>query len=227
MHKHAIERGGVSMTIYSEETKLNKMKWLADEGLLNELSPLQIQKFLFYSEMFNRETGEEYSLKKLRAYKNGPVYSDVYGDVTYRKSELLEEIKPIVLPFNDNELNNLKKAAFITMTHNDNELSSLTHRLDLWKSKEQRINANEQNISIYEHDITESDSEALKKLYNYAQDLNEYKVISIGDKVFLFNAEDEYELKGEMLQTLELLSNDDSLVNPVYVDIEDGVMVID
>ena len=30
-----------------------------------------------------------------------------------------------------------------------------------------------------------------------------------------------------MLQTLDMISDDDNLVNPVYIDIEDGVLLID
>ncbi len=30
-----------------------------------------------------------------------------------------------------------------------------------------------------------------------------------------------------MLQTLEMVSDDSNLINPVYIDIEDGVLLID
>ncbi|MCG2371377.1 DUF4065 domain-containing protein [Staphylococcus epidermidis] len=215
------------MTIWSSSEKLKKLKWLKEHGYLESMSPLQIQKFLFFSEMFNLVTNENYTLHKLRAYKNGPVFSDVYGDITYRKSELLEELDTIEMKYNSTQEENLNKALFITNTQTDEDLSEITHNLDLWYSKIDLINQNTQNIPIRNNDITDRDKKSISNFREYANYLSNYQIIKIKDKIFLVNNNDIDKLEDNMLQTLEMISDDNNLVNPVYVDIEDGVLLID
>ncbi|MBU7228971.1 type II toxin-antitoxin system antitoxin SocA domain-containing protein [Staphylococcus pseudintermedius] len=215
------------MTIYSEEIKLKKLKWLKINGYLESMSPLQIQKFLFFSEMFNLVTNEDYTLHKLKAYKNGPVFSDVYGDITYRKSELLTNLDTIDMKYNSTQEENLNKALFITNTQTDKDLSDITHNLDLWYSKIDLINQNVQHISITDKDITDKDKKSITNFREYASYLSDYQIIKIKDKIFLINNNDIDKLEDRMLQTMEMVSDDDNLVNPVYVDIEDGVLLID
>ncbi|MEB7049778.1 hypothetical protein [Mammaliicoccus sciuri] len=213
--------------IWSRENKLSKIKWLVDEESVNNMSSLQIQKFLFFSEMFNRETNQNYDLYKLKAYKKGPVFSDVYGDYTYRKEQLLEEVRDSETSFSEKEIENMEKAKLLTLIHNDKDLSDLTHKFDLWKSKEPRLKMKEQDIEIYEKDISSQDSVLFKRLYEYADTIKEYKIVKVNDTIFLFKENDRDLLKDNMLETLEKISEDSSLTNPVYVDIEDGVMLID
>lgn len=213
--------------IWSRENKLSKIKWLVDEESVNNMSSLQIQKFLFFSEMFNRETNQNYDLYKLKAYKKGPVFSDVYGDYTYRKEQLLEEVRDSETSFSEKEIENMEKSKLLTLIHNDKDLSDLTHKFDLWKSKEPRLKMKEQDIEIYEKDISSQDSALFKRLYEYADTIKEYKIVKVNDTIFLFKENDRDLLKDNMLETLEKISEDSSLTNPVYVDIEDGVMLID
>lgn len=65
------------------------------------------------------------------------------------------------------------------------------------------------------------------QLYNYVDTLKEYKIVKVIDKVFLFKEKEKDLLEDHMLETLEKISEDSSLINPVYVDIEDGVLVVD
>ncbi|HCX9577094.1 TPA: DUF4065 domain-containing protein [Staphylococcus aureus] len=215
------------MTIYSEEIKLKKLKWLKINGYLESMSPLQIQKFLFFSEMFNLVTNEDYTLHKLRAYKNGPVYSDVYGDITYRKTELLKELDTVEINYNSTQEENLNKVLFITNTQTNEDLSEITHNLDLWSSKIDLINQNVQNIPIEDKDITDKDRNSISNFYSYAKHLSDYQNIKIKDKIFLISNNDINKLEDNMLQTLEMVSDDSNLINPVYIDIEDGVLLID
>ncbi|WP_192943089.1 hypothetical protein [Staphylococcus cohnii] len=217
------------MPTYSTIDKKEKLKWLDDKSNMATLSELQIQKFLFFTEMFNRNTGEKFNLNSLKAYENGPVFSDVYGDVRYDKSQLLSEIASLNPKFQDKELSNLKSALFLTKVHNDKELSELTHILDLWQSKKDRIEKNEPQIPIYESDITVKDQklvdEMLKSTVN--KNIDEYKVIKIEDKIFLIKLDELELLKEDHNQTLELLSQNSELINPVYITFEEGVMLID
>lgn len=217
------------MSTYSTINKKEKLKWLDDETNIVTLSELQIQKFLFFTEMFNRNTGENFDLNGLKAYENGPVFSGVYGDIRYDKSQLMSEIKKLDPHFQDNELKNLKSSLFLTKVHTDKELSELTHIFDLWKSKEERIKKNELQIPIYEHDITDKDEKLINEILKSTIDKNidDYKVIKIDEKIFLIKLEDLNLLKEDHNQTLELLSKNSDLINPVYVTFEEGVMVID
>lgn len=222
-----IDSGVKVMTIWSNEAKIKKLRWLKDAKYLESMSPIQIQKFLFFSEMFNRNTNEQYSFYKLKAYKNGPVFSDVYGDITYRRSELLESLGNSDIIFNLQEEENLKKALFITYTQSDEDLSEMTHNMDLWKSKEELVNENKRQIPIYEYDITNRDEQLINNFYEYSNDIDDYKVIRMNGKIFLLDRQNSDLFKDEMLQTMELISEDENLINPVYVDIEDGVLLID
>ncbi|MEB7778919.1 hypothetical protein NGB30_00015 [Mammaliicoccus fleurettii] len=213
--------------IWSKDNKLEKIKWLEDENSINDMSSLQIQKFLFFSEMFNRETNQNYDLYKLKAYKKGPVFSDVYGDYTYRKDKLLEEVSKKDISFSEQEIENMRRAKILTLIHNNQDLSNLTHKFDLWKSKEERLHSGEREIKIQENDITLHDSKLFNQLYNYVDTLKEYKIVKVNDKVFLFKENEKDLLEDHMLETLEKISEDSSLINPVYVDIEDGVLVVD
>lgn len=215
------------MSTYCSKEKKEKLTWLDQKVNIQTLSDLQIQKFLFFNEMFNRQAGNEYNLKKLCAYEKGPVFSDVYGDIRHDKEELLNELQEIEPDFNSEEEQNLKKSLFITSVHTDKELSDLTHLFDLWKSKENRIKNNEYNISIKESDITEHDEKLISLILNSAKDIDDYNIIKISGKIFLIKTNELDSLTQEHSQILEKLSNYDELVNPVYLSIEDGVMLVD
>ncbi|WP_252555572.1 hypothetical protein, partial [Staphylococcus aureus] len=60
-----------------------------------------------------------------------------------------------------------------------------------------------------------------------AKHLSDYQNIKIKDKIFLISNNDINKLEDNMLQTLEMVSDDSNLINPVYIDIEDGVLLID
>ena len=215
------------MGIYSPKKRLAKLNWLKENNVLDNMTPLQIQKFLFFTEMFNKNTGAEYDLNKLRAYRNGPVFSDTYGDMKHSRPELHETLEQHEEDFSDLENSNLEKAAFISLSHTDDELSEITHQMDLWKSKAERIAKNELQIPITDEDITNRDMSRINSIYKFADDISDYSINRINDKVFLFNEEDSNLLTEDMIQTLDLLSADENLINPVYVSVEDGVMIID
>ena len=145
------------MTTFSSVNKKEKLKWLDGKINIETLSELQIQKFLFFTEMFNKNVGIDYDLTKLRAYEKGPVFSDVYGDIRHDKTELVSDFSELNPEFHEEELKNLKTALFLTKVHTDKELSKLTHIFDLWKSKKERIKQNESQIPILDQDITKKD----------------------------------------------------------------------
>ncbi|ORN40985.1 hypothetical protein, partial [Staphylococcus aureus] len=94
---------------------------------------------------------------------------DVYGDITYRKTELLKELDTVEINYNSTQEENLNKALFITNTQTNEDLSEITHNLDLWSSKIDLINQNVQNIPIEDKDITDKDRNSISNFYSYAK----------------------------------------------------------
>lgn len=99
----------------------------------------------------------------------------------------------------------------------------------MWKSKKERIKQNESQIPILDQDITKKDLNIINEIFKSTvnRDIDDYKIIKIEDKIFLIKMDELHLLKEDHNQTLELLSKDSDLVNPVYVTFEEGVMIID
>lgn len=211
------------MVVYTSTKKLHDLKWIDNEIGLNALTPLQIQKFLFFNEMFSKNKGLEYDLDRLKAYERGPVFSATYGDLLYDKRDIIKKISTLELEFNAVQIKTMLESLFLVTTHTDEELSNLTHEFDLWKNK---FRKGENNIDICESDITEEDTKKLQMI-NSLLDYEEKEIIPMGDKRFVFNKGEVDNLNEELIQTLEELSEIDELVNPVYITLEDGELLVD
>ncbi len=227
------------MKINSNRRKLilsGLYKTLYPEGYRD---PLKLQKFLFFYEAFSKTLGEEYDFYKLQGYKNGPVFGTVYGDYKYRKEELsakaLEEYskyiaeksfsKDIIINFN-----NAKVATFLTRILNDKDLSSLSHKYNIWNKREHLINDNEKFVILADEDYDDEDNNLSNLLIQmYSTDLiNGSDIYSIGDYNFLFSKEDFRKLNSNHLEILKKIANTEELHNPVYVVFdEDGSLIID
>lgn len=208
-------------------SRLKKLKWLYNNEKLSSFNNLEVQKFLFFSEMFNKKQGEEYDLKSLRAYKNGPVFSDTWGDFKHDYDEIDRAIDSSQIDFNSNIENSLKKAGFLVNSLSNDELIELTHNLDMWKSKEEDVKKEVRHIPIKENDITDLDLVKIGHLYDLCDIENVYNTFAINDKKFLLLAEQMLEFNEEHLHVLQELSTSKELLNPVYISIEEGVLLID
>ena len=208
------------------DRKLALLKWLNIKN--SNYSNLQTQKFLFFYEMFQFINNKDYDITNLKAYKNGPVFSDVYGFQRYEKDFL----ESTVNANNDTSYNvdkkKKKKALFLTSTMTDTELSDLTHQLDMWKSKKKLIDDGKKNIPIELSDISSEDKEKLKKIYKTALLIDNFKIIKIANKIFLIKKEELNDLTDEHYEVLDLLSQENDLINPVYLSIDgEGVLLVD
>ena len=68
----------------------------------------------------------------------------------------------------------------------------------------------------------------MKKLKDHTLDILDFKILTILDKIFLFNLEDYKKLNSNYDEILELLSRDNELINPVFVNIDSkGVLLVD
>lgn len=208
------------------DRKLALLKWLNIKN--SNYSNLQTQKFLFFYEMFQFINNKDYDITNLKAYKNGPVFSDVYGFQRYEKDFL----ESTVNANNDTSYNvdkeNVEKALFLTSTMTDTELSDLSHQLDMWKSKKKLIDDGKKQIPIELSDISSEDKEKLKKIYKTALLIDNFKIIKIANKIFLIKKEELNDLTDEHYEVLDLLSQENDLINPVYLSIDgEGVLLVD
>lgn len=112
----------------------------------------------------------------------------------------------------------------------DDELSELTHAMNLWKAKEKRILSGEQQVDLDESDFNEDDRRIicmLDKMYPIGLIRNS-SVVEIDSHYFVFNKKDMPRLTERHFDILSSLAESGQLLDPVYVDIDEGgCLVID
>ena len=214
--------------LFTSEERLKRLAWMRNQSEETFGSKLRQQKFLFFYEMFSKINNRDNHLEYLKAYPNGPVFSEVYGDSTYRNTEFTEKIKSFV-DFSDIDENISNAALYLVKTFTEREISDLTHNLDLWSCKAKRILNGEKGIGIYDSDITEKDVACFNELYDEYLNLSlqDVEIIELFNKIFIISKENAKKLTYEHQEVIELLSRDQDLENPVYLDIEEGVLLID
>ena len=215
-----------TMVLNTSTSMLDKIAWLNQQEDIAKFSKLQLQKFLFLYEMFQFAEKKTSDFTYLKAYKNGPVFSNFYGDITYRKDEIQEYLKQKKCDFNIDE-NNARISQFIINTLTDSELSDLTHQFHMWSTHKEKIDVGQKQIPMSKEDITDDDIEILNLLKSSEPDFD-YEILRIGQKNFVFSKEDFMNLNEEHLELLDSLSTNEELLNPVYVEVESsGRLVID
>lgn len=217
------------MILNSSKRKLELSKWLSNNQYREFSRHLKLQKFIFFYESFTKLESEIADFSYLRAYLNGPVYSDVYGDYNYRNDIFVSTLSSLSEQTSINE-KRAKLAGFIVKILNEEELSDLTHEFDAWKAKKGQMSQGHKNIPMSESDFSADDLELLRTLQEmYPLELiNEVDVISIGSKNFLISKEDKARLTDEQENIFINLADNDDLHNPVFVSLsDDGVLLID
>ncbi|MDT1943373.1 hypothetical protein AB6883_12750 [Carnobacterium maltaromaticum] len=200
--------------------------WLKENSPSEFYEPLKLQKYLFLYETFSKIEGEEYSFEYLKGYVNGPVFSEVYGDYTYRREEFEPKIEAIDKKVVNEEI--AKKSMFLTQVLTGEELSEITHNLNIWKAKEPNILAGESQVKLEEKDFSDEDKALLNEIKDlYSIELIEsVSVVNISNKNFIFDNDDYDKLTNVQKETLELLANEEQLMNPVFVSIGEGEELI-
>ncbi|WP_406615553.1 hypothetical protein ACJA25_00175 [Mycoplasmopsis hyopharyngis] len=214
----------------TKDRRLKIIKYLYEWSpeILEQVTKLH--KCLFLYEMFQLIDKKDFNLGYLKAYKNGPVFSDVFGDFTYNNENDNFKKHLINKNFKDNEAinideSNLRKALFIVKTCTPTEISNVTHHLDAWKNT---FKEDKEQIAILKKDITDHDIEILKLIKNSALEYNEDLIIkNVQNKFFIFQK--DIKLNGKIWEKIEKLATCDDLINPIYVlgiD-EEGDLIID
>lgn len=215
--------------IYSNERKLCLSGWLRRNSKKEYDTPLKLQKFLLLYESFSKVSGEKPDFGHLRGYKRGPVFSNVWGDYT-KERDAFDKAADKSYNSHSNIINEerAKKCAFVVSILSENELSELTHTMNLWKAKENRIMRGEYQVDLDERDFNRADAGLIAKLDEmYPMDLIENsEVIAIDNHYFVFKKSDIQRLTEQHFDTLSSLAESGELFNPVYVDIEEGGRLI-
>ncbi|CCQ94404.1 conserved hypothetical protein [[Clostridium] ultunense Esp] len=217
--------------LYSSFRKKAISGWLKKHQPTDFSSSLKLQKFLFFYEVLSKIEKDESEFQSLRGYKNGPVFSDVYGDYTYENGEFLKGIEQAYAkkPDQVNE-ERAKLAGFLVSILNEVELSNLTHKFNIWKAKENEIKRGIKNVPLHEEDLSKEDEDLMLSLRNtYPTDyIDSVKVIQISGKSFVIHKEDIPKLTDDTKSVFISLADEDDLQNPVYVSVaEDGVVLVD
>lgn len=219
------------MYVNSNERKLKLSSWLKYNQRREFSSNLKLQKFLFFYEVFSKiDEEKDYDFSYLRAYPNGPVFSNVYGDYNYQTTAFWKRLDQLGAPSIEGvNYERAKLAGFLVKILNEEELSDVTHEFDAWKKYKGAIKRGEKNITILEDDFTQNDFfllETLREMYPIEL-IENSEVISILDKNFIISKDILPRLTKEQ-KDLFLTLADENLHNPVFIDLtEEGVMLVD
>ena len=218
--------------LFSDARKLTLSGWLKNYNNSVYYNSLRLQKFLFFYEAFSQVDGDkDADFSNLKGYKNGPVFSKVWGDYTKEgftfgcKAEEYFE-KNFEKVNNDRAL----QCAFLVATLSESELSALTHIMNIWKSQEEWIIKGASQVPLYEKDFNQNDFNIIKSLQDmYPVDLiNSSKIIPIDNTYFVIKDDKFQELKEEHFDVLSSIIKNEELHNPVFIDIdESGRLIID
>lgn len=218
------------MTIWSNERKLALSGWLKRHDYKSFDTPLKLQKFLFFYEGMSKADGDEYDFDKLKGYKNGPVFSQVWGDYTKERTNF-ENASERVIDEKEDYVNNKRAEliGFFIQTCTPDELSGITHHMNVWESKKDRILSGERQVALEDSDFSENDinmMKTIKNVYPYEMIRNS-KVIEIGKNSFIFSKVDAEKLSPGQLDTLHALAENENLDNPVYIEVSGERLLVD
>lgn len=187
------------------------------------------QKFLVFYNLFSMIKSKPYSLNGLKAFKEGPVFNDVFRVVKEEKVY----IENLNLGYDvgkmlDKEILDITTYFISSMTFK--EVSTITHEFDFWNKKYVPNPSNLYENDIYERDISDRDREYLlyifdlykKNLYGrYTLYKAKHNVIAIPISKF-----SEIHENKSMIELMDKIVMD---YNPVQIDLdaETGGLLID
>lgn len=217
--------------VYSNSRKLLLSGWLKENGNTEYNSPLKLQKFLLFYELFTKVKGDTADFSHLRGYKRGPVFSNVWGDYTHERLAFDDAVqKEYSVSHEQIDVERAKMSHFIVSILSENELSELTHKLNLWKSKESLIMQGNYQVDLSENDFSDDDAKLMKLLEQmYPVSLiDNSHIVEIDNHYFVFSKQDAGRLTEQHFDTLSALSDNEQLTNPVYVELdEEGRLIVD
>lgn len=217
--------------MYSSERKRALCGWLKKNHRKEFSSPLKMQKYLFFYELLSKMENGDAELDTLKGYKNGPVFSDVFGDRRHEELIFEKEVENVYErnPFLVDE-ERAKFSGFLVSIMSDQELSELTHQFNIWNSKSERIKRNEKQVPLDEKDFNSDDQEILNTLREAypTEYINSVYTLDIGAIHFVIDIDNADRISEAHMDILWQLSKNKDLENPVYIDFsENGVLLVD
>lgn len=217
--------------LYSNERKLCLSGWLQRNNMQSYVSPLRLQKFLFFYEAFSKAADDASDFSRLKGYMRGPVFSTVWGDYTKDRAEFDHRTMEVYQSgLEEIDEKRAGRAGFIVSSLSEKELSDLTHKYNIWKSRESRIMNGEQQVELSEKDFNHADlsiTRALEEMYPDEMVKNSC-IIPMGEKYFIFSRDDAKRITEQHVDTLSCLAEQSILHNPVFAEInEEGGLCID
>jgi hypothetical protein len=192
-------------------------------------SNTQLQKFLFFYELFSKIDGDRYELDGLKGYKNGPVFSSVFGDVRYDETFRAECGK--MFPTRASMVNEPRaKLSDFLVKSLGNRLSEFTHMLNIWAVKRTEIESGGRNIPLSEDDFTEHDAAVMRDIERaYPESyIDSVATHNISGKTFVFFKADADRITPAVYEALSEVAFDPDFDSPVYISFsETGELLLD
>lgn len=208
--------------IYSNQRKLALSGWLRANHIEEYDNPFMLQKYLLFYECFSKVAGDKADFEYLRGYERGPVFSQVWGDYTKERREFDQKAEEAYRSevYDINEIR-AKRSGFMTEILTEQELSELTHTMNLWKSQSDRIRNGERQVTLYESDFNEGDRQMISTFVIMYPDemIDDAYPIKVGQKRFIFHKNDVSRLTEQHRDMLSELAERNDLYNPVYAEI--------
>ena len=212
---------------YSSERKKALVGWSCMNA--DSFSNVQVQKFLFFYECFSKIEGDAYELDGLKGYRNGPVFSAVFGDIrheqdywNYCKEAFLSQPGMV----NDRRA---KLSAFLVKSLG-NKLSEFTHMLNIWAAKRAEIEKGAYQVPLDEDDFSEGDAAILKDIERaYPENyLDSIETKNIHGKAFVIRKADLGKLDDRAYDAMNEAAYDPEFDTPVYVSLDEtGDLLLD
>ena len=218
--------------VYSNSRKLTLSAWLKIHREAEYNTPLKLQKFLFFYEAFSKVAGDaKADFDHLRGYKNGPVFSNVFGDYTKERSEFELKANACYERFGSQVNAGIAlQCSFLVSVLSEQELSALTHEMNIWKSQERFIIQSCSQVPLHESDFNEGDIYLIKTLGRMypVEMITTSEILRVGKNYFVVGHSDFARLTEEHIDVLSTLSSNEELHNPVFLKIDkEGVMSVD
>ena len=196
-----------------QSSYLLPLLWLKKEADKEEMSATQCQIFFFYYQLFELLFARESDLRDLCLGRQGFYFSQLEKDLLSGVSHL--EGKGTL---KTNQEVSARKALFLALTTSQSDWQELAPVFDFYQTVGRL-----ETPSL----LSSQDRQHLMWIYQSALE-KDYSVKVIGDKHFVLKRQDATKLTGRQTQTLEILSQSEDLVNPVYVTLgEKGVLLLD
>lgn len=190
---------------------------------------IQLQKFLFFYECFSKIDGDTYELSGLKGYRNGPVFSAVWGDARYDANFKDSCTEMFALRADTINERRAKLSGFLVRILG-NKLSEFTHRLNIWAAKRLEIDRGASQVPLNEEDFSEHDTTVFRDIErSYTEEyIDSVDMRNINGKVFVFLKSDENQLTDSIMEELNEASYDSEFDSPVYISFsETGKLLLD